>query len=103
MTQGDYVGVAELVVDNWYNQVSNYDFAHHDMTDPNGAKVSSFVQVIWKNSTLLGVGIALKRDSSEVIGKKLPKNSRKYLFFKLFADTSKRAISKATDLSKSGN
>ncbi|CAG5104876.1 Oidioi.mRNA.OKI2018_I69.chr1.g1628.t1.cds [Oikopleura dioica] len=67
LTQGDYVGVAELVVDNWYSQVSNYNFAHHTMTDPNGAKVSSFVQTIWKNSTLLGVGITLKPDFSEVI------------------------------------
>ena len=78
---GDYTCVAEMVVDNWYDQVNNYDFAQHAMKDANGAKVSSFVQTIWRNSELLGVGIALKPDGSEVVGRISPNNVRMSLFF----------------------
>ncbi|CAG5104879.1 Oidioi.mRNA.OKI2018_I69.chr1.g1631.t1.cds [Oikopleura dioica] len=67
LTQGDYVGVARFAVDTWYNQVSNYDFPQHTKKNPNGITVSSFVQTIWKISTYLGVGIALKPDGSEVV------------------------------------
>ena len=43
-------------IDFWYEQIRNYDFEKSQ--SKNGRIVGNFIQVVWKESTQLGVGIA---------------------------------------------
>ncbi|CAG5104715.1 Oidioi.mRNA.OKI2018_I69.chr1.g1477.t1.cds [Oikopleura dioica] len=60
-----FVTFAQWAVEAWYNQVDNYDFAKRSrLMDEShmNTSVGSFTQVIWRESRILGVGIALSPD-----------------------------------------
>ncbi|CAG5104714.1 Oidioi.mRNA.OKI2018_I69.chr1.g1476.t1.cds [Oikopleura dioica] len=67
MVKGDFVSIAELVANDWYNQIGNYDFGTHAKIDANGNSVYCFTQMVWKNSEYLGVGIAKTADGTQVV------------------------------------
>ena len=43
-------------MDAWYSEISDYDFINHN-SDP--MLVGHFTQVVWNDSTKLGMGLAL--------------------------------------------
>lgn len=50
-------------VDNWYSEIKDYDFKNQ--TNVNISKVGHFTQLVWKQSTKIGVGVA-KSDQGKV-------------------------------------
>mgnify|MGYP002627190924 CR=1 FL=1 len=59
-----YINGAE-VVDNWYDENKYYDFEKG--CSKNESVVEHFTQLIWKNSTQFGIGIAKSRNNSVYI------------------------------------
>ena len=72
MVKGDFVSIGQLVAENWYSQIDNYDFDNHAKIDPNGKSVFNFTQIVWKNSEYLGVGMAKTTDGTQVVGRDFP-------------------------------
>ncbi|CAG5104882.1 Oidioi.mRNA.OKI2018_I69.chr1.g1634.t1.cds [Oikopleura dioica] len=66
ITKEVYEEIGRDAVRKWYSQINNYNFQTHKQKDPNGEPVDSFVQVVRKNTSHLGIGIALSSDKRQV-------------------------------------
>ena len=55
-TQKNYTLNGTKAIDFWYEQINNYDF--QKSKSKNGKIVGNFIQLVWKESTQLGIGIA---------------------------------------------
>ncbi|XP_029366956.1 Golgi-associated plant pathogenesis-related protein 1-like [Echeneis naucrates] len=55
-------------VDSWYNEIKDYNWAHPGFSGNTG----HFTQVVWKESTELGVGMATDGKRAFVVGQYRP-------------------------------
>ena len=70
MTEEQAEECCNEAVESWYNEKNNFSFK--SMKKVNKKKtIAHFIQVVWKNSVDLGVGIA-RRSDGNVIGKNDP-------------------------------
>ena len=53
--------VGEAATDAWYNEIKYYDFKKSEFS----AETGHFTQVIWKESTKMGVGYAKGRNGAK--------------------------------------
>ncbi|CAF1154500.1 unnamed protein product [Adineta steineri] len=51
-------------VTDWYNEIANYDFttSAKSASASSTSEIGHFTQVVWKDSTQLGIGVALSND-----------------------------------------
>jgi len=58
----DTITLLKKAIDNWYNEVSLYDFKNPGFS----SKTGHFTCLIWKSSTKFGMGISLNIDTNTV-------------------------------------
>jgi len=51
-------------VHSWYEEYKNYNYNTHKQINRGGEAVGHFTQVVWKASTTLGMGIAVRKEGS---------------------------------------
>ncbi|KAL7391529.1 hypothetical protein ABVT39_010616, partial [Epinephelus coioides] len=56
------------VVDSWYNEIKNYNWSRPGYM----SNIGHFTQVVWKESTELGVGMATDGKTVFVVGQYRP-------------------------------
>ena len=66
-SQIDLTITGAAAVDDWYDEIKDYDFQNGK--SKNGGVVGHFTQVLWKDSTQLGIGVAKSsKNSVYVVG-----------------------------------
>lgn len=66
------VALVDAAIDSWYNEVQNYDFANPSLTS-SSKQIGHFTCLVWKSSTLYGIGIARKDDKVYIVMNTYPK------------------------------
>ena len=62
------------IVQEWYNEISNYNFSEGIPIDPN-KPWQHFTQVVWRSSFELGVGVASGGDSHYIVARYNPRGN----------------------------